>query len=108
MKSLDQENKQLRDHLLEKDFFYTKKYPEAAFKLSIATPIVNGTAQLKGMMTIRGETQEENIAATVVYSEEKFTLQFKHIMNRTRYGVNQIRPLFLKGSKKTPSPMNLY
>jgi len=100
MKSLEQENKQLRDHLLEKDFFYTEKYPEATFKLSMATPINNGKVQLKGMMTIRGETQEENIEATVVYSEENITLQFNHTMDRTRYGVNHNSPTLFKRIKE--------
>lgn len=100
MKSLDQENKQLRDHLLEKDFFYTKKYPEAKFQLSMATPIANGIAQLKGMMTIRGETQEETMEATVVYSEENITLQFEHIMDRTNYGVNHNSPRLFKRLKE--------
>jgi len=100
MKSLDQENKQLQDHLLEKDFFYTEKYPEASFKLSNATAIVNGMVQLKGMMTIRGETQEENIEATVVNSEENITLQFEHIMDRTRYGVNHNSPTLFKRLKE--------
>ena len=100
MKSLDQENKQLRDHLLEKDFFYTEKYAEATFKLSNATPINNGTVQLKGMMTIRGNTQEETIEATVIYSEENITLQFNHIMDRTHYGVNHNSPTLFKRLKE--------
>jgi polyisoprenoid-binding protein YceI len=100
MKSLEQENKQLRDHLLQEDFFYTEKYPEATFKLCKTTPIVNGTTQLKGMMTIRGETQAENIEATVVYSEERITLQFEHTMDRTRYGVNHSSPTLFKRLKE--------
>lgn len=100
MKSLDQENKQLRDHLLEKDFFYTEKYPEAMFQLSTATPITNGKAQLKGMMTIRGEMQEETIEVSVVYSEENITLQFNHTMDRTRYGVNHNSPTLFKRLKE--------
>ena len=100
MKSLEQENQQLRDHLLEKDFFYTEKYPEATFNLIKATLITNGTVQLKGMMIIRGETQEETIEATVVYSEERISLQFEHIMDRTRYGVNHNSPTLFKRLKE--------
>ena len=100
MKSLEQENKQLRDHLLEKNFFYTKKYPEATFQLLEAAPIVNGEVQLKGMMTIRGKTKEETIMATVIPSEENIRLQFEHIMDRTRYGVNHNSPSLFKRLKE--------
>ena len=100
MKSLEQENQQLRDHLLEKDFFYTSKYPEATFQLSEATPILNGQVQLKGMMTIRGKIQKETILATVVISEENISLEFEHIMDRTRYGVNHNSPSLFKRLKE--------
>ncbi|MEM7085037.1 MAG: YceI family protein [Bacteroidota bacterium] len=100
MTSLQQENQQLRNHLLQKDFFYTKKYPEATFNLSGAVPIVNGKAQLRGIMIIRGEAQAEIVDVIVVYSEEKIGLQFEHTMDRTHYGVNHNSPSLFKRLKE--------
>lgn len=100
MKSLDQENTQLRDHLLEKDFFYVKKFPVATFILSEAVKIENESAKVSGKMTIKGKTQIEQIPLLISISEEGIILQFEHKMDRTKYGVNHNSPSIFKKLKE--------
>ncbi len=100
MKSLEQENTQLRDHLREKDFFHVKKFPVATFILSGAVKIENGYAKILGNMTIRGKTQIENVLVLVSISEEGIKLEFEHKMDRTRYGVNHNSPSIFKKLKE--------
>ena len=100
MKSLEQENVQLRDHLRDKDFFYVKKFPVATFILSEAVKIENGYANILGNMTIRGKTQPEKISALISPSAEGVKIDFKHKMDRTRYGVNHNSPSIFKKIKE--------
>ncbi len=100
MKSLEQENRQLRDHLKEEDFFYVEKYPEATFSLSEPVQVENGKAELKGIMTIRGNTNSETIPATVQLADGQITITFDHKMDRTLYGVNHNSPSIFKRLKE--------
>ncbi|MEL6812017.1 MAG: YceI family protein [Bacteroidota bacterium] len=100
MRTLEQENTQLRDHLRAKDFFYVKKFPVATFILSSPVKIENGTANLTGKMTIRGEAQDEDIKASLIISEEGIRVSFNHTMDRTRYGVNHNSPSIFKKLKE--------
>mgnify|MGYP000333146563 CR=1 FL=1 len=91
MKSLDQENKQLKKHLRDKDFFHVKKYPEAIFKLT--QPLQIGTAtEIIGDMTIKQTTQEEIIPVTIFREGTTVLISFEHTMNRIDYGITYNSP----------------
>ena len=91
MKSLDQENKQLKKHLKEKDFFHVKKYPEAIYELS--QPFVVGVdTHFIGNMTIKDKTQTEKIAAQASLENGVITLILNHRMNRIDYGITYNSP----------------
>lgn len=100
METLEQENKQLRDHLREEDFFYIEKYPVSTFVLSEKAQIINGKATLIGTMTIRGKTQTEEFQVSVAVSEENINLTINQVMDRTRYGVNHNSPSIFKRIKE--------
>ena len=100
MKSLEQENTQLQNHLLEKDFFYVKKFPVATFVQTEAVKLENGYAIISGNMTIRGKTQTENIIIQINSNKDGVTITFEHKMDRTRYGVNHNSPSIFKKIKE--------
>ncbi|MEM7185586.1 MAG: YceI family protein [Bacteroidota bacterium] len=100
MPSLEQENRQLRDHLRDEDFFHVQAYPEARFTLNKPAKIEDGTAVLEGDMTIRGVTHPERITATISISDTGLALEFTHTMDRTRYGVNHNSPSIFKRLKE--------
>ena len=92
MKSLDQENKQLRSHLKDKDFFHVKKFPKAHFISTQVIKTEDGDLCFTGTMTIKGISQIEEIVSSVKVSEGIATLSFRHKMDRTNYGVNYNSP----------------
>ena len=86
MKSLYHENKQLMNHLKDKDFFHVRKYPIATFTLT--EPFTIGTdEQLIGIMTIKDKTQIEKIPVQVTTDKGKISLSFRHSMDRLDYGI---------------------
>ena len=96
MKSLDHENKDLKNHLRSDDFFEVNTYAKATFKLLKPAKIEKGTAELYGMMTIKGHSQPESIKIT--FKDD--TLSFDHIMDRTAYGIKYNSPSFFKKMKE--------
>ncbi len=100
MKSLEQENTQLRDHLRNEDFFHVAKFPTASFSLTEPCNISSNNVILKGIFTIRGVKKTENIAAEIVETEEGIQLKFKARMNRTEYNIKYNSPSFFKKLKE--------
>lgn len=92
MHSLDQENKQLKEHLKEKDFFYVEKFPKATFVIIEPAKIENDQALLIGEMTIRGKTVIEKIPVSLTYCDKGCYISFEYKMNRTDYGINYNSP----------------
>ena len=99
MRTLEQENTQLRDHLKREDFFYIEKFPVATFVLKEILDKNGPNMILAGEMTIRGVTVKENIPATVEMLEGKLSLTFAHIMDRTDYGIVYNSPSVFKRLK---------
>ena len=87
MRTLEQENTQLRDHLRREDFFHVKKFPVATFIFEGPVIISNDSVDLKGKMTIRGITSEENIKAGIKIEGDRIEISFDHTMNRLTYGI---------------------
>jgi polyisoprenoid-binding protein YceI len=92
MRTLDQENSQLKNHLRDKDFFHVKKFPVATFILSEAVKLDDSEILLKGIMTIRGKSSEEKIKAEVIVQDENISISFDHTMDRTLYGITYNSP----------------
>ncbi|WP_394748900.1 YceI family protein [Spongiimicrobium salis] len=91
MKSLDQENKNLKNHLKNKDFFHVKKYPEAVFELTKPFSI-KSDQRITGKMTIKDKTQIEEIPLKVQFKNNQILLSFEHRFNRIDYGITYNSP----------------
>ena len=87
MRTLEQENTQLRDHLRNKDFFHVKKYPVAIFILKSTEVISDNSIILIGDMTIKGITKEERIEAGLTDQGDQLEIKIDHRMNRIDYGI---------------------
>ena len=99
MRSLEQENQQLRDHLRNKDFFDVKRFPVATFVLTEPVENLSGKVDLVGNLTIKGNTKPQRIKATIIQDQKGVSLQFEHQLDRTRYGVNFNSPSFFDNLK---------
>ena len=98
MRTLEQENTQLRDHLKREDFFFVEQFPVATFVLSEIIP--NGSEFiLAGEMTIRGVTVKEEIPAKINILDRRVELVFEHIMDRIAYGIVYNSPSVFKRLK---------
>ena len=100
MTSLYQENKQLSEHLRDKDFFYIKKHKTAVFKLLEPIDFTNTNCTLKGTMTIKGKTNIEFIEVRITKTETRVTIDFNHTMDRTQYDINYNSPSIFKSLKE--------
>lgn len=86
MNSLNAEVKQLETHLKQKDFFEVKTYPEATFLISDVKKS-GKTYFLKGQMTIKDVTQEEEIVLESIEKGNQLLLSGKLKIDRTDYGI---------------------
>lgn len=100
MKSLEHENKDLKNHLRSADFFEVKKYKLATFHLTNSCKIVNGQALIKGKMTIKGISQIEMIETTITMNKDAISILFETSLDRTKYGVKHNSPSFFKSLKE--------
>ncbi len=82
MSSIYHEDKNLRKHLLAKDFFAVKKYPKATFKL---TKWDRGIAY--GILIMKGITKEITVPLTVHAAGDKIHLEGTAIIDRTQFGI---------------------
>ena len=96
MKSLDHDNSDLKRHLRSKDFFEVNTFTKASFKMTEPVLIEKNKVILIGDMTIKDVTKEETIIATL----KDNTLSFKHVMDRTNYGIKFNSPSFFKKMKE--------
>ena len=74
-------------HLKSDDFFATKKFPEAKFKIDTASNLPGNETILKGKLTIKGKTHPATIAVKSLLKEGRLegngTLKF----DRTKWGI---------------------
>ena len=99
MRTLEQENTRLRDHLRDEDFFDVQRFPVASFTLTSPASVSDSVVLLSGNMTIKGETRTEEIKATLTTHPDGLLLTFEHSMDRTLYGVNFNSPSFFSNLK---------
>ncbi|WP_378178914.1 YceI family protein [Aquimarina sp. SS2-1] len=100
MKSIDHENKDLKDHLKNEDFFEVKTYPEATFSIHNEAVVKNDSIDLMGKLTIKGKTNTENIPVTIERTKSGIILKFKYAIDRTKYGINHNSPSIFKRMKE--------
>lgn len=100
MKSLNHENKDLKNHLRGKDFFEVKKYNEATFTLTNPIVINKNKATLIGYMTIKGITKQEIIEINISSKKDETTVSFNCVIDRTIYGVTFNSPSLIKKLKE--------
>ena len=81
-KSIQHENKDLQKHLRAKDFFYVKKHSQITFEIKS----VDGNI-VKGLLTIRGITNEENLEFSMIKNKDRLTFQGKASIDRTKYDI---------------------
>lgn len=96
MKSLDHDNKDLKSHLRNEDFFEVNTYKIATFELTEPAKIVNGKATITGNMTIKNMVKKETVNITI----SNKTISFNHSMDRTLYGVQFNSPSIFKKMKE--------
>ncbi len=81
-KDIQHENKDLEKHLKAKDFFFTRKYPEIIFELESITG-----SQAQGTLSIRGKSNNENIACQINYDGDFIIVSGKAEIDRTKYDI---------------------
>lgn len=99
MKSLHHDNKDLKNHLKNKDFFEVKKFEKAIFTLTNPTKIIDGKASLEGYMMIKNKLHKEIIVIQLI-NDKTIALSFETELDRTKYGVKFNSPSFLKKMKE--------
>lgn len=86
MKSLNAEVKQLETHLKQKDFFEVEQYPKAKFLITTVQQS-GSTYNLKGQLTIKDVTQEEDIRIKILEVDGQLFISGKAKIDRTTYGI---------------------
>lgn len=76
-------NKRLVDHLKSDDFFSVADYPVSTLVITSSTPFKNGEAEVKGNLTIKGETHP----VTFVAKENGNGYTALLTIDRTKYNV---------------------
>lgn len=79
--------KKLEKHLMSEDFFHADEHPEATFKISSFTPKANNTYDLKGDLTIKGNTKEISFPAIVTEKDGIVNASAKFTFDRSQFDV---------------------
>lgn len=82
LRTINHSDKQLKKHLLAKDFFNVKKYPTARFVLN-----TKKGCQLCGQLTIKDQTNQECFSIQIKEKENKLTVEGRLTIDRTKYGI---------------------
>jgi polyisoprenoid-binding protein YceI len=79
----------LTKHLMKADFFNQAEYPEAVFQSTQITELQKGRCNIKGNLTLHGQTSEIMLPANFQLNEQGLTLTSQFIVDRTQYGMDQ-------------------
>jgi len=77
----------LVNHLKSDDFFSVSTYPNAQFVLTEATEQKEGTWQISGNLTIKGQSHPIAFPATVTFNDDTATAKAKLSFDRAKYDV---------------------
>lgn len=79
-------NAKLVGHLKSDDFFSTDKYNAAVLKINESTVFIDGTAELKGDLTIKGITKPISFEAEKTENGYMATITVDRTLYNVRYG----------------------
>lgn len=79
--------KKLEDHLMNEDFFDSKKFPEAKFKITSFTSKSDHNYDINGDLTIKGKTKEISFPAIVTEKDGIVTASAKFTFDRSQFDV---------------------
>ncbi len=77
----------LVNHLTGEDFFYYKKYPTAEFILLEAISLKNKPLTAKGILTIKGISEEIVVPINYLLVDKKISIEGKISFDRTRFNI---------------------
>ncbi|MGL5888884.1 MAG: YceI family protein [Bacteroidia bacterium] len=87
MKGISHPDQNLVNHLNDKDFFNTEKYPEARFILTKAAAMNADSFAISGELTLCGTTQPILFAARILRYGKTTQLLANITLDRTRWGI---------------------
>ena len=100
MKSLDAENKDLKKHLREKDFFEVKKHNKATFVLTSPIDLSNSSTIAKGNLTVKGITKVYSFPLTITKTGNSYQVSGTLKINRTDFKIYYNSPNYFEGIKQ--------
>jgi polyisoprenoid-binding protein YceI len=80
-------NKKLVGHLKSDDFFGVDKYPTARFEITGSESFKNGSAMVKGNLTIKGTSHPVEFRASMQQNDEGTRFFANIIIDRTKYDI---------------------
>ncbi len=92
MKTLDAENKNLKSHLRNEDFFDVKKYPRAYFEIAESFTLKKGKQMIKGYFTIKEEKMILDVEIEMFKRKKEWILHGLLFFDRTAFGINYNDP----------------
>lgn len=83
----DEKLDKLDGHLKSDDFFGVDKYPLSKFEITESTPFSNGTANVKGFLTIKGITHPVEFKTSLAKTGDGTRLTATIVVDRSKYNV---------------------
>lgn len=80
----------LTAHLMRDDFFDQAKFPQAHFRSTQISNLPNGRCNIKGELTMHGQTAEINFPASFRLNEQGLVLSSQFIIDRTKFGMDKL------------------
>ncbi|MBC7534453.1 MAG: YceI family protein [Ferruginibacter sp.] len=87
MKSITHDQKQLEEHLKDKDFFDVSRFPVAIFKTETVDYKNAGNAIAKGSLTIKGVTKPISLSLQISNAGDITVLKSEISIDRTVFGI---------------------
>lgn len=80
----------LTAHLMRADFFDQANFPQASFRSTQISNLPNGRCNVKGQLTMHGQTSEINFPITFRLTEAGLSLTSQFIIDRTMFGMDKM------------------
>ena len=80
-------NKKLITHLKSDDFFSVEKHPESTFLITESGDFTNGSATVKGNLTIKGITKPIEFKATLQEKDGNLKIYANITIDRTKFDI---------------------
>jgi len=91
--SIDTGNRDRDEHLRSPDFFDVERYPEMRFETTRVTHVEGGLYRVAGDLTIKDQTREVEVEATVEgvaedpWGNERVGISIRGVIDRTDFGL---------------------